>query len=202
MRIQGEGSPDAVLVFIGDAPRLKEEKAGRPFVGSAGRSLTKYLDGRDLPARADCFITNLVRERCLDAEGWHREVTQADIDRDWPELELELNLLDPLVLVPLGPIATRAFLGTVDLHRIHSLSHQCGDYTVILCFDPNALALFTYDMPTSRSSSTAGSSSVGRVEYSPAESPAPGSHMGRLAQEQIVGARHAVSGRRSRNASH
>jgi DNA polymerase len=146
MRVQGEGHPDAVLVFIGDAPRLKEEQAGRPFVGTAGKLLTTALDGDDLPSRDEVFITNLVRERCLDAEGWHREVTQADIDRDWEELEIELNIIEPQILVPLGPIATRAFLGTVDLHRVHSIPYVVGTYTVIPCFDPNALALFTYDM--------------------------------------------------------
>jgi DNA polymerase len=146
MRVQGEGHPDAVLAFIGDAPRLAEEKAGRPFVGTAGKRLTAALDGIDLPSREDVFITNLVRERCLDAEGWAREVTQADIDRDWPELEMELNIIEPLILVPLGPIATRAFLGDVDLHKVHSLTHVRGAYTVIPCFDPNAVALFAYDM--------------------------------------------------------
>jgi DNA polymerase len=146
MRVQGEGHPDAVLVFIGDAPRLKEERAGRPFVGTAGKRLDAVLTGIDLPSREEVFITNLVRERCLDAEGWAREVTQADIDRDWPELEIELNLIEPLFLVPLGPIATRALLGDVDLHKIHSLSHTLGAYTVVPCFDPNALALFAYDM--------------------------------------------------------
>jgi len=146
MRVQGEGHPSAILAFIGDAPRLAEEKAGRPFVGTAGKILDRYLDGTELPSREEVFITNIVRERCLDAEGWARAVTQADIDRDWPELEMELNVIEPLILVPLGPIATRAFLGDVDLHRVHSLAHVRGDYTIIPAFDPNALALFTYDM--------------------------------------------------------
>jgi DNA polymerase len=144
MRVQGNGSLSALLAFIGDAPRWKEDHAGRPFVGNAGAALDKALDGTTLPSRADVWVTNLVRERCLDKEGWHRAATPQEID--WPELEMELNLVEPAILVPLGVFASRAFLGDIDLHKMHSIPHVRGAYTIVPCFDPNATALFTYDM--------------------------------------------------------
>jgi uracil-DNA glycosylase family 4 len=146
MRVQGEGHPDAFVAFIGDAPHRAEVTAGRPFVGRAGTLLTRALTGDALPSRDEVWITNLVRERCVTATGHSRPPTQIEIDRDWPDLELELGLITPRILVPIGPVATQALLGAVDLARVHSIPHPVGEYVIVPVYDPHSLALFTYDM--------------------------------------------------------
>src|SRR5512133_3542469 len=55
--VPGEGNPDALIMFVGEAPGATEDKTGRPFVGSSGRFLDAML--RDIGLqRAEVFIAN------------------------------------------------------------------------------------------------------------------------------------------------
>jgi uracil-DNA glycosylase family 4 len=58
----GSGSPDADLMFVGEAPGFHEDKQGVPFVGAAGQLLSKLLAGIGL-AREDVYIANVLK--CL-----------------------------------------------------------------------------------------------------------------------------------------
>ncbi|HIC95827.1 TPA: hypothetical protein EYP12_04250 [Candidatus Bipolaricaulota bacterium] len=58
--VPGEGSPEADLVFIGEAPGEVEDRLGRPFVGPAGQLLDKILESAGL-AREEVYITNMVK---------------------------------------------------------------------------------------------------------------------------------------------
>src|SRR5206468_8615356 len=60
--VPGEGPVDADLFLIGEAPGRREDAAGRPFVGSAGKMLNRALTSARIP-RKDVFITNLVKCR-------------------------------------------------------------------------------------------------------------------------------------------
>jgi uracil-DNA glycosylase family 4 len=153
MRVQGEGPADATVVFVGEAPGVDEERTGRPFVGKAGRELDRFLNGYDLPSRDEVFITNVVRERPVTAAGQNREPTPAEIARDWPELELELGIIEPETIVTLGRTSTRLFLGDVDLETVHGLPHQLDGRTIFPTYHPAAAlhspelqALLAYDM--------------------------------------------------------
>src|SRR4051794_41364133 len=58
----GAGSPTAELMFVGEAPGFHEDKNGVPFVGAAGKLLSKLLDGIGL-SRDDVYICNTVKCR-------------------------------------------------------------------------------------------------------------------------------------------
>jgi len=58
----GSGSPNAELMFVGEAPGFHEDQQGVPFVGQAGTLLDKLLAGIDL-TRADVFVANVLK--CL-----------------------------------------------------------------------------------------------------------------------------------------
>src|SRR3970040_777174 len=58
----GAGSPDADLMFVGEAPGFHEDQQGVPFVGQAGKLLDRLLEGIDL-TRADVFVANVLK--CL-----------------------------------------------------------------------------------------------------------------------------------------
>ena len=58
----GSGSPNAELMFVGEAPGFHEDQQGVPFVGQAGKLLDKLLDGIGL-TRADVFVANVLK--CL-----------------------------------------------------------------------------------------------------------------------------------------
>ena len=56
----GVGSPDAPLVFVGEAPGADEDRAGEPFVGAAGQLLTKMIEAMGL-GRDEVYICNIIK---------------------------------------------------------------------------------------------------------------------------------------------
>ena len=58
----GTGSPDAALVFVGEAPGKQEDLSGEPFVGASGKLLNEMLASIGLE-RSDIYITNIVKYR-------------------------------------------------------------------------------------------------------------------------------------------
>src|SRR5678816_3125396 len=58
----GDGSLDANIVFIGEAPGENEAKSGKPFVGASGRFLSELLESIGIK-REDVYITNIVKDR-------------------------------------------------------------------------------------------------------------------------------------------
>jgi len=58
----GEGDVQSPIVFVGEGPGRKEDEAGRPFVGAAGKLLSKFLLGINL-RREDVYIANIVKCR-------------------------------------------------------------------------------------------------------------------------------------------
>ena len=58
--VVGEGSQDATIMFIGEAPGYHEDMQGRPFVGKAGKILDELLSSIDLQ-RKDVFIANILK---------------------------------------------------------------------------------------------------------------------------------------------
>lgn len=95
--VPGEGSPDAAIMFIGEAPGEWEAKSGRPFVGASGRLLDTLLASIDL-RRADVYITNVVKDRPPD----NRPPAAAEIRLYTPFLQRQIEIIQPRVIVPLG----------------------------------------------------------------------------------------------------
>ena len=58
----GEGSHDARIMFIGEAPGENEAKTGRPFCGASGRVLDEMLASINLDRKA-VYVTNIVKDR-------------------------------------------------------------------------------------------------------------------------------------------
>lgn len=112
--VPGEGSPDAELLFIGEAPGSNEDAVGRPFVGAAGRLLDSLLTliGR---AREEVFVLNVVK--CRPPEN--RDPTPEEIAACAPFLERQLSLLSPVVVAPLGRHALRAFAPHAKISAVH-----------------------------------------------------------------------------------
>lgn len=93
----GEGSHDANLMFIGEAPGESEAKSGRPFCGAAGRLLDKLLDHIDLDRDA-VYITNVLKDRPPE----NRDPTQEEIDVYVPFLRRQISIIEPNVIATLG----------------------------------------------------------------------------------------------------
>jgi uracil-DNA glycosylase family 4 len=97
--VNGDGPPDADVLFVGEAPGANEDAEGVPFVGRSGDVLDDELRDAGL-SRADVRITNCVR--CRPPEN--RDPSAAELANCRPYLEREIGLVDPEVVVTLGKV--------------------------------------------------------------------------------------------------
>jgi uracil-DNA glycosylase len=110
----GEGRKSAKLTMVGETPGDREDRAGRPFVGPAGRELDKALEAVGI-ARADVYITNVVKHFKFEERGKrriHQTPKKFEVDACFPWLRAELDVVRPNVLVILGATAGKALLGS------------------------------------------------------------------------------------------
>src|SRR3954470_6873274 len=103
--VPGEGAATADVMLIGEAPGQQEDASGRPFVGSAGRFLDRLLEAAGLD-RGEVFITNVLKAR----PPKNRSPKPAEVAHSRPWLEAQVELVDPLLVVPLGRHALEVFL--------------------------------------------------------------------------------------------
>jgi uracil-DNA glycosylase len=110
----GEGRKRAELMLVGEIPGDREDRAGRVFVGPAGRELDKALEEVGI-ARADAYITNVVKHFKFEERGKrriHQKPKKGEIDACMPWLRAELDVVRPTALVLLGATAGKALLGS------------------------------------------------------------------------------------------
>jgi DNA polymerase len=93
----GEGSHDAEIIFVGEAPGRNEAKTGRPFCGTAGKVLDELLDHIKIK-RADIYITNIVKDRPQE----NRDPTPKEIEVYGPFLDRQIEILQPEIICALG----------------------------------------------------------------------------------------------------
>jgi uracil-DNA glycosylase len=110
----GEGLKRARVMFVGEQPGDKEDLAGKPFVGPAGRELDKGLDAAGI-ARDEAYVTNVVKHFKFEERGRrriHQTPKRFEIDACSPWLEEELRVVGPEALVLLGATAAKALMGS------------------------------------------------------------------------------------------
>ena len=109
----GEGPVSAQVMLVGEQPGDKEDVAGHPFVGPAGRVLDEALDEAGID-RNQVYVTNAVKHFKWKARGKrriHDKPNAAELAACRPWLDAELRFVAPRVLVPLGATAAQALLG-------------------------------------------------------------------------------------------
>jgi uracil-DNA glycosylase len=109
----GEGAPGAAVMFVGEQPGDQEDKAGRPFVGPAGRLFDEALAAAGID-RDSAYVTNAVKHFKWEARGKrriHAKPSWSEIAACRPWLDGELDAVQPKVLVCLGATAAQALLG-------------------------------------------------------------------------------------------
>ena len=108
--VVGEGSLDADLFFIGEAPGYNEDQQGRPFVGRAGAILDELLDSIGLK-RSEVYIANILK--CRPPKN--RNPKTSEITACTPHLEKQLDIIDPTVILPMGSFSTEYVFDKFDL---------------------------------------------------------------------------------------
>jgi DNA polymerase len=110
----GEGRKRSRVMLVGEMPGDKEDLAGEPFVGPAGRELDKGLEQAGI-VRDDVYITNVVKHFKFSERGKrriHDTPKRPEIDACLPWLRAELDVVAPEALVLLGATAGKALLGS------------------------------------------------------------------------------------------
>jgi uracil-DNA glycosylase len=110
----GDGMRSASLVLVGEQPGDREDIAGKPFVGPAGRILDEALETAGI-SRSSAYVTNVVKHfkwRPSGKRRLHQTPRANEIEACKPWLEAEIAVVKPKALVCLGATAAKALLGS------------------------------------------------------------------------------------------
>lgn len=133
----GEGKPNAKVMFVGEQPGDREDIAGRPFVGAAGKLLDQGLEKAGID-RAEVYVTNVVKhfKWVLQERGKrriHKKPRDSEVNACRPWLDAEIAVVKPSVLVCLGATAAQSLLGKdfrVSKHRGEPIDSPLAPYVM------------------------------------------------------------------------
>jgi DNA polymerase len=121
----GEGTRRADVMFVGEVPGDREDLAGKPFVGPAGKLFDRALEEAGID-RAEVYVTNVVKHFKFTRRGKrriHKRPSAEEIGACRPWLDAELEVVKPRVLVCLGATAAQALIG-----RSFRVTRQRGEF--------------------------------------------------------------------------
>ena len=128
----GEGNPDARLMFVGEGPGGEEDRQGRPFVGAAGRLLTKIIEAMGF-SRQDVYIANIIK--CRPPQN--RNPRPGEIETCYPFLQQQIEAIAPEVICALVKFAAQTLLGTeTPISRLRGRFHDYRGIPVMPTFHP------------------------------------------------------------------
>ena len=131
----GEGSPQARIIFVGEAPGGEEDLQGRPFVGPAGQLLNNLLNKLGL-RREEVYIANVVKSR----PPGNREPEADEVAACLPFLIKQIESIRPSVIVTLGRVATHNLLKTATpLTKLRGNWQKFQNIRVMPTFHPSYL---------------------------------------------------------------
>lgn len=147
----GEGSEEAKIVFIGEAPGKNEAETGKPFCGASGRVLDKLLASVALE-RKDVYVTNIVKDRPPE----NRDPSPEEIKLYGPFLNRQLDIIQPKVIATLGRFSMdyvmRLFGLDLEIEpiskahgKVYTARASWGEVTIIPLYHP-AAALYNGSM--------------------------------------------------------
>ncbi|UCH62422.1 MAG: uracil-DNA glycosylase [Fidelibacterota bacterium] len=117
----GVGSPEADMVFVGEAPGYEEDRQGEPFVGKAGKLLDRILAAIQL-SRREVYICNILKCRPPN----NRDPLAAEVSQCLPYLKEQLRIIHPKLVVALGRVAAKTLLGVEE--SLKNMRQQVYNY--------------------------------------------------------------------------
>ena len=141
--VPGDGPGRARVMLVGEQPGDKEDLAGKPFVGPAGKLLDRALADAGIP-RDDTFVTNAVKHFKFEPRGkrrLHKKPNAYEIERCKWWLDQERAVVQPEVIVALGATAARSLLGRVaTITKLRAETLRLTDGTrLVVTIHPSAL---------------------------------------------------------------
>lgn len=108
----GEGSHNAEILFIGEAPGKNEAATGKPFCGRSGKVLDELLKFIKLD-RKDVYITNIVKDRPTN----NRDPKSEEIELYAPFLDRQIEIIQPKIIVTLGRFSMEYIMKRYGLEK-------------------------------------------------------------------------------------
>ena len=136
----GEGSVDAELMFVGEAPGKAEDEQGRPFVGASGKFLEEMLESIGYK-RDDVYITNIVKYRPPN----NRDPLREEIEACLPYLLKQIKVIDPKLIVFLGRHSMNVFFPELKISQAHGKPVRRSGRVFLPLYHP-AAALYNGSM--------------------------------------------------------
>lgn len=140
----GEGGTHAKLMLVGEQPGDQEDIQGHPFVGPAGKLLSRALEAAGIP-REKVFVSNAVKHFKYELRGKrriHKTPTQREVAACHHWLDDEIAIVKPQALVALGATAAMSLMGRrvpVTAERGHWLVREEDGRKVLVTLHPSAL---------------------------------------------------------------
>ncbi len=103
----GEGNPRARVAFVGEGPGREEDLVGRPFVGKAGKLLTRIIENGMGLQRKDVYICNIVKCRPPN----NRDPEPDEIEKCVGFMKQQIKIIKPEVICALGRVAAQTMIG-------------------------------------------------------------------------------------------
>jgi len=138
--VPGEGSVNAQIMFIGEAPGQNEDQQGIPFCGASGKLLDLMLESISLK-REDVFITNIVK--CRPPKN--RDPEKSEIDMCSKFLKRQILLINPEVICTLGRFSMNLFFPDFSISKVHGQVFKLSKFNVIPLYHP-AVGLYRDSM--------------------------------------------------------
>jgi len=137
--VKGYGNEDSDIMLIGEAPGRNEDINGKPFVGRAGIILDNMLELIGL-TREDVYITNIVKCRPPN----NRNPTGKEIESCSIYLDMELDRVNPSIIIPMGKFASRYILnkfgkGFTSMSNVRGIRIEMSGKTICPIYHPAAL---------------------------------------------------------------
>lgn len=130
-----DGSPEARIMCVGEAPGANEDDTGVPFVGRAGQLLDRLLMSVGF-AREEVYICNVLKCR----PPGNRNPEAEEIEKCSPFLRRQVALVAPEVIIAFGTFASRTLLGLSDtLGRMRGRTHRYEGVPLVATYHPAAL---------------------------------------------------------------
>jgi len=141
----GEGCLNSKIMLIGEAPGRNEDIQGKPFVGKAGKILDDLLDSVDLK-RNNVYITNIL----ICRPPKNRNPLKKEINRCKKYLDLQIDIIKPSIIVPMGNFSTSYILNKFNIKvdkirnthgRIYKINNKLQNIKIIPLYHP-AFAIY------------------------------------------------------------
>ena len=138
MAVPGEGSANAKVMFVGEAPGRNEAATGRPFIGRSGKLLRAQIEKVGLQEK-DVFITSPVKYL-----PDYITPKPSDILHGKTHFDEQVEVIEPELIVLLGRVAALAVLNqNISVVLRHGEVVKEGNRRYFITVHPAAALRFT-----------------------------------------------------------